>query len=55
VVGKLRQQRGFLAFVGQRDVDDVDGQQFRLARIEAALVHMQLAMALACRRSAARA
>lgn len=42
VVGKLFQQRRFLAGVGQGDVDDVDGQQFGLARIEAAFVHMDL-------------
>ena len=41
VVRKVRQQRGFLAFIGQRDVDDIHRQQLGLARIKAALVHLQ--------------
>ncbi len=40
MAGELLQQCGFLALVGQRQVDDVDGQQLGLARIEAALVHV---------------
>ncbi len=43
VVGKLRQQGGFLAFIDQADVDDVNRQQFGfLAGVKTALEHVQL-------------
>ena len=41
VGGKLRQQRGFGVGVGQGHIDDVDGQQFGLARIKAALEDLE--------------
>lgn len=37
-----REQGGFLPRVGQRHVDDVDREQVGLARIEAALEHVQV-------------
>ena len=40
-IGPRRQQRGFLAFIGQCDVDDIHRQQLGLACIKAALVHLQ--------------
>ena len=38
----MRQQRRFLAGIGERDVDDIDRQQRGLARIKTALVHLQV-------------
>ncbi len=41
VAGVLRQQGAFLRGVGEGHIDDVHGQQLGLARVKAALVHMQ--------------